>query len=121
KDKAPWSRGDADWSAVGGGLGVRDPYIPDLLTGRVGSWCNKADFICTGNPKDIHSTVNNQSHEKYDDIWIPQAANEIATFLQGDIKHYAADIKKIDWIPQYGTSLNHDVMIVIDTTGSMGT
>lgn len=30
-------------------LGYRDPYIPKEFEGRVGSWCDYKDFVCTSN------------------------------------------------------------------------
>ncbi|WP_239375718.1 cutinase family protein [Frankia sp. Cj5] len=74
--RPPWSRGNA-FCALGS-LGARAPYIPMQLTGRVGSWCDAWDGVCTGfapltppNPLSSHTRA-------YQDRWIADSANEIA-------------------------------------------
>ncbi len=115
--KAPWVRGDVGWKSIGGGLGARTPYIPDLLTGRVGSWCDYQDAICNGDLSKIPTTQ--AGHTSYPDRWIGQAANEISEHLSSAFPAYTGAIKTAKWEPHYAKDGVTDVVIVIDTTGSM--
>lgn len=117
--KAPWVRGDVAWKSTGGGLGARTPYIPDVMTGRVGSWCDDQDAICNGDLSKIVDT--REGHTSYPDRWMEQAANEIAEHLDTAFPFYAGAIKTAKWEPHYSKDGVTDVMIVIDTTGSMAT
>lgn len=76
--RVPWARGDANCAL--GSLGTRLPYISNSLNGRVGSWCDKDDGICTGNLAYL-PVANNPlaSHfTAYRNTWISDSANEIA-------------------------------------------
>lgn len=117
--KAPWVRGDVAWKSTGGGLGARTPYIPDVMTGRVGSWCDDQDAICNGDLSKIVDT--REGHTSYPDRWMEQVANEIAEHLDTAFPFYAGAIKTAKWEPHYSKDGVTDVMIVIDTTGSMAT
>lgn len=119
-NKTPWVRGDVGWGELGGSLGAREPYIPDLMYGKTGSWCDAYDLICTGNILNAAETQLGGSHERYDDKWIPQAANEIVEHLNLAFPQYVGAIKTQGFIPQQGEGKVTDLMLVIDTTGSMG-
>ncbi|HMS23191.1 MAG TPA: cutinase family protein [Candidatus Saccharibacteria bacterium] len=117
--EAPWVRGDINWKVTGGGLGARMPYVPDVMSGRVGSWCDAQDAICNG---DLEKIIDTQiGHTSYPDRWMDQAANEIAEHLNTAFPFYAGAIKTAKWEPHYSEDGVTDVMIVIDTTGSMAT
>ena len=88
-------------------LGPRLPYIPNDLRGRFGAWCDWLDPVCAmGDFFWVHSD--------YPDAAIPQAALEALSTVR----------------PQHGWHLENlqigsgtagvDLMVVFDTTGSMG-
>ncbi|GAA4732758.1 hypothetical protein GCM10023328_10050 [Modestobacter marinus] len=111
-----WARGDFPWYTVGGVFGPRVPYIPGDLAGRVGSWCDKSDGICQGNPLNL----NNAAHGQYPDFEMQQAANEIAITLRA-IRPELRDDLTVTPIPiSLRPTQNVDVTFVVDTTGSMG-
>jgi len=74
-----WVRGDDPgyfvnpFSSDLGVLGARNPYAPNVLKGRFGSWCAAFDLVCTGWPfgLSIHAGA-------YQNTWIPNSAGEIA-------------------------------------------
>lgn len=82
----PWYRGNATKYVSGGLVNVRNPYVPAPLRDRVGAWCDEGDMICTGNPLKALSELINKPHSTYPEKAIPEAAAEIATRLQADIK-----------------------------------
>ena len=71
-----WARAISCPPFVQGTFGARTPYIPSDLAGRVGSWCDAGDSVCTagfainfgmGN----HGTI-------YQSTWMPISAQEVA-------------------------------------------
>lgn len=71
-----WQRGtNANGCNHDGILGARSPYAPGEFRGRLGSWCDTYDGICTsgsaGGITGNHTTI-------YRDWWIWQSAAEIA-------------------------------------------
>jgi hypothetical protein len=75
--RVPWSRGNANCAL--GSLGARMPYIPNSMIGRVGSWCDSRDGVCTGNTTYLPLPGNPLSTHgsAYDGHWIADSANEI--------------------------------------------
>lgn len=73
---SPWRKGNPSCTVSGGILSGRDPYIPGDLRYKIGSWCDKQDYICTGKYhkfyKNAHSEYSNNNAE------IDQASREIA-------------------------------------------
>lgn len=76
-NQKPWRRGNLRCYHDGGVLGPRDPYVPDAISERVGSWCDKQDGVCTGN----ESFLFDDAHAEYPLAEIPSAADEIAGVL----------------------------------------
>lgn len=74
----PWRRGNLRCYHDGGVLGPRDPYVPDAIAGRVGSWCDKQDGVCTGN----EAFLFDAAHAQYPSEEIPEAAAEAAAALE---------------------------------------
>ena len=74
----PWRRGSANCAL--GSLGTRTPYMPSSLYGRVGSWCDSSDGVCTGNLAYLPVAGNPLSSHgsAYQDRWILDSSNEIA-------------------------------------------
>ena len=113
-----WTRATIACYEPGGVLESRRPYLPSPTDLRTGSWCDRSDFICNGNP--IHK--RNDTHGEYDTGWVPAAAREAAEALRG-----ARD--QLPWQDGFDISYvslgNHlgfdgrDWVFVIDTTGSM--
>jgi Ca2+-binding RTX toxin-like protein len=113
---APWARGNSRWYHTGGILEPRQPYLPDSFVDRTGSWCDKQDGICTGNP----AFLGNDAHEQYPEFEMLQAANEISLKLKGIRPELADDLKVIPIPIAVRPSDAVDVAFVVDTTGSMG-
>ncbi|HEU5376137.1 MAG TPA: cutinase family protein [Ktedonobacteraceae bacterium] len=71
-----WDRGTAVCAT--GILGARLPYIPNVLAGRVGSWCDEQDGVCIGNPAYLPIPGNAiATHGSYATRWIADSADEI--------------------------------------------
>ena len=100
-------------------LESRIPYLPDDIQGRVGSWCDRNDGICTDNIVLIPGAVG--AHDEYaeEGAEIDEAAREIATQAGGAVPCQAPTIDTSILIIGVGTA-GLDVAFVIDTTGSMG-
>ncbi len=113
--QAPWLRGDFEYAKYGGSLDARNPYIPDYLYGRVGSWCTAGDYVCSS----IISTSNLHAHQHYPDVWIPQATDEIAERLKSALE--ARELLKIQ--TQLTMKQEHqkptDIMLVREITPNM--
>ncbi|HSE61073.1 MAG TPA: cutinase family protein [Candidatus Saccharimonadales bacterium] len=61
-------------SLFGGILGPRDPYAPNWIQGRFGSWCDKGDGFCNHSPDyGNHTSV-------YESYWYWQSAHILASF-----------------------------------------
>ena len=91
-----------DCRAYSGMLGGYNPYQPESWTGKLGTWCNKADFFCS-------SYLNMKDHTSYvaDEIYADAA------------KHIFNKIVSAFGIENNYISL-HDTAFLIDSTGSMG-
>lgn len=63
---SPWRRGSVGCLTDNGFLGARVPYLPAEMVGRTGSWCDREDPICNGNPADFAGSA-------HDDYWRPGA------------------------------------------------
>ncbi|NHC44483.1 cutinase family protein [Motilibacter aurantiacus] len=77
--RSPWRRGSAGCLVDSGILEARVPYVPADLAGRVGSWCDSGDAVCTNNL----AAFRNTAHSAYDlpGKGVDQAATEIAAAL----------------------------------------
>ncbi|EOD58249.1 Na-Ca exchanger/integrin-beta4 [Amycolatopsis vancoresmycina DSM 44592] len=115
--KAPWVRGDFDGYFDEGILGGRDPYVPESLASRTGSWCDKLDGLCTGNILQLPPTSH--AHFEYPQSEVPQAANEVAVALRKlrpDLRSRVfPTLLPVDLRPTEKV----DVAFVVDSTGSM--
>lgn len=76
-----WARGDALRCTVGG-LGIansRTPYLPAVLEGRAGSWCDIGDGFCTANFMCGTNQFSGCSHRTaYRKTWIGESVAEVA-------------------------------------------
>lgn len=72
-----WIRTDcrSQYQYAQGILGERNPYVPTGMDGRIGSWCDPYDGICTGTL--LVSGFGSHGHA-YHDTWISSSAREIA-------------------------------------------
>lgn len=69
-------------TAIGGlrQLVPRNPYVPTEFIGRVGSWCDRDDGVCTSEFGMLPPPLGFGSHSStaYSGVWIPASADEIA-------------------------------------------
>ena len=90
-----------DCRAYKGIIGAREPYVIENYAGKVGTWCNKYDILCSS-----HFSV--KSHTSY-----------VEDGLYEDASRYI--FSKI--VAEFGIDGNyvspHDTAIMIDSTGSM--
>ena len=120
----PWIRGSAPCWNPGGVLGRRDPYVPQGMDTRVGSWCRGGDGSCTSLVQDIlFSTfpAPTGQHFRYfePDGDSAMAIREAVESLQDFLPDQANDLDA-SWI-QFASGMNGaDLVFVFDTTGSMG-
>ncbi|MBR3332069.1 cutinase family protein [Candidatus Saccharibacteria bacterium] len=92
-----------DCRAYKGMLGSYQPYQPEAYIGKLGTWCNKGDIMCS-------SHLNISDHLAY-----------VADGLYEDASRVIFDkIAKAFGI-ENNYSSPHDTAILIDTTGSMET
>lgn len=131
---SPWRRGTVRCVHTHGSLGPRNPYVPEDIKNRVGSWCDAKDGICTGNILD----ANNEAHGKYSVGYIGEAwRNEILPAIGGIkiarptvVEEVAPDPNEsprpasagqIEEYLEFTKSRNSgsDVAFLIDTTSSM--
>lgn len=117
--KASWTRGDFHWYQDGGILSPRNPYLTDVTIPRTGSWCDKNDGFCTGNPLRIIPGLNN-AHFEYPDNEMLQAANEVSLALKAFRPEFADNLKVTPIPINLRPNDKVDVAFVVDTTGSMG-
>ena len=90
-----------DCQAYVGLLGAYIPYEPEVLVGKLGTWCNKGDIFCSS-----HFSISN--HVAY-----------VADGLYEDASRVIFDkITKAFGIENHVSSM-HDTAILIDSTGSM--
>lgn len=92
---------DAWWRRVltntcfDGMLLARNPYAREEFRGRVGSWCESGDPVCTWNPQTCNATnlTDGCVHGSvYQDYWIQRSATEVAhrTRVQLDLLRSAS-------------------------------
>ncbi len=117
--KAPWARGDFQWYHEEGFLGGRDPYVPEKLAAKTGSWCDKLDGICTGNPLRLPVPIVSTAHFEYAQSEVLQGANEAVTALQLARPELKGKISPIPLPISLRPTEKVDVAFVIDSTGSM--
>ena len=90
-----------DCQAYKGLLGSYEPYEPEALIGKLGTWCNKGDIFCSS-----HFNISN--HVAY-----------VADGLYEDASKVIFDkTTKAFGIENHISSM-HDTAILIDSTGSM--
>ena len=96
-----WRRGDVACSTTGGilahggltGLDARrrNPYLPQDLASRTGSWCDRRDGVCNGSPLDLVLDLRFDvyarhfyfpAHGAYPDRYFAEAAIEAAGRLE---------------------------------------
>jgi Cutinase len=79
-EESPWRRGTVSCWTDSGILEARNPYLPDDVQDRTGSWCDRNDGVCDGNPADW---ALYDDHAEYADrgAEIDDAAREIAGAL----------------------------------------
>lgn len=84
RNMSPWRRGNPLCYVHSGISMAREPYIPKDMIGRVGSWCDKKDFVCTGSATNL---IIGNTHSKYvEKGYVDQAAREIAgKFIKSSI------------------------------------
>ena len=96
-----------DCQAYMGVLGGYQPYEPDGYSGKLGTWCNQSDIMCS-------SKWSLSDHTKYvSEGLYQQAAAVITSKLQAA---FPEKWQKADLEPSRST---HDLAILIDSTGSM--
>lgn len=95
-----------DCQAYKGMLGAYIPYEPDVMAGKIGTWCNKRDIMCSSKHWDLLAGISD--HTAY-----------VAENLYEDASRVIFD--KI--CKAFGVKSNiaspHDTAILIDSTGSM--
>ena len=90
-----------DCRAYKGILGARDPYVSTSFRGKVGTWCNKLDILCSS-----HFSIGDHTHYAEDGLY-----EDASRFIFSKITT-TFNIKN-----QYSSP--HDTAILIDSTGSM--
>lgn len=90
-----------DCQAYKGLLGAYEPYEPDALVGKVGTWCNGSDMFCSS-----HLGVND--HLTYDSDGLFEDASKV--IFDKITKHFGLE--------NHLTS-PHDTLILLDSTASM--
>jgi len=127
-NKGHWLRGNAV-RITNGILGARENYVPADMKGRVGSWCDFADPICTGQSisylADAQLTpmrmladkfIDRTHSDIYQGKWIPMSANEIAATMSPQ----AFLDKSNNYVINYSENNRvNDIGLIIDTSGSM--
>jgi len=97
---SPWRRGTVGCSTSNGLLnldrltfltiGPHTPYLPSDIESRVGSWCERADGVCTGSVQDLILGVHFHAetrrfhvpiHSVYTDKYFDEAATEAASHV----------------------------------------
>lgn len=91
-----------DCRAYKGIMGAKEPYVTDAYSGKVGTWCNKFDVMCSS----YFSITNHISYEE--DGLYEDASRYIFSKIGAEF-----NIKN-----QYTSP--HDTAILIDSTASMG-
>ena len=92
-----------DCQAYEGILGSYRPYEPDSFIGKLGTWCNKRDVMCS-------SHFNISDHVSYVSDGLYEDASRV--IIDKIAKHFGF---------KNNYSSMHDTAFLIDTTGSMDT
>lgn len=95
-----------DCQAYKGMLGAYMPYEPEAFSGKVGTWCNKRDIMCSSKHWDFIAGVSDHTAYVSDDLY------EDASRVIFDKICKAFGVEN-------SVSSPHDTAIVIDSTGSM--
>ncbi|MBR3115989.1 cutinase family protein [Candidatus Saccharibacteria bacterium] len=95
-----------DCQAYKGMLGAYMPYEPEALEGKVGTWCNKRDIMCSSKHWDLAAGISD--HVAY-----------IADDLYEDASRVIFDKICMAFGVENTVSSPHDTAILIDSTGSM--
>lgn len=90
-----------DCRAYKGILGAREPYVAPDLKGKIGTWCNKADLLCSA-----HYNIVDHTHYAEDGLY--EDASRII---------FSKIAAEFGFKNQYTSP--HDTAILIDSTGSM--
>ncbi|MBR3236653.1 cutinase family protein [Candidatus Saccharibacteria bacterium] len=90
-----------DCRAYKGILGAREPYVSEGYAGKIGTWCNKFDVLCSS-----HFSVS--SHTSYAEDGLYEDASKLIFSKIG---------AEFGFKNQYTSP--HDTAILIDSTGSM--
>lgn len=90
-----------DCRAYKGTLGARDPYRAEVYKGKVGTWCNRYDILCS-------SQYSIKSHTSYIEDGLYEDASRFI---------YAKIAAEFGVKGKYTSP--HDTAILIDSTGSM--
>ena len=127
-NKGPWLRGNS-LRISKGILGAREKYIPDDMKDRVGSWCDFADPICSGQSISMHVDAQltplrlladkfmDRTHSDiYQGKWIPSSANEIASKIS---PQSFLDKNNNYTINYSANNRDNDITLVMDISGSM--
>ncbi len=113
-----WRRGSADCTSIGGILGKRTPYHPPALAGRVISYCDDNDSVCTGRIGDNYNVV---AHGEYgeDNAEAQISGAEISLRIRGFLPDaVGADIDTVDFRIKEDSG-NRDMAFLLHTTSSM--
>ena len=90
-----------DCRAYRGILGARDPYMSEQYTGKVGTWCNRYDILCSS-----HYSIKSHTHYAEDGLY-----EDASRFIFSKIG------EEFGITNEYTSP--HDTAILIDSTGSM--
>lgn len=90
-----------DCRAYKGILGAQEPYVHPAYSGKVGTWCNSFDILCSS-----HYSI--KSHTSYVEDGLIEDASKFV---------YARIAKEFGIKDKYTSP--HDTAILIDSTGSM--
>ena len=95
-----------DCRAYKGMLGAYIPYEPDALAGKVGTWCNKRDIMCSSKHWDFLAGISD--HTAY-----------VADNLYEDASRVIFDKICQAFGVENTVSSPHDTAFLLDSTGSM--
>ena len=95
-----------DCQAYKGMLGAYMPYEPETFAGKVGTWCNKRDIMCSSKHWDLLTGISDHTAYIADDLY------EDASRVIFDKICQAFGVENT-------VSSPHDTAILIDSTGSM--
>jgi hypothetical protein len=119
----PWVRGAVDVRSTGS-LGAREPYLPDIIAEKSGSWCDYQDVVCSGASGLVGGIKNFdvQAHGSvYKNVggYIEEAAKEVYMKLQPRFAFLSgfSELERRSAIPVYRKAKQQlDVMFVFDIT-----